>query len=124
MTKTQNTAFVEGSPVDVLLFGFNKKNSLGASLTAGYGQTASSNETSGGQYGHVVAALRNLIKVLPFTAFSIATIGPDGQRLYSKEAIKNAGGFANMNKETLLQTKIQLLLDQRKPPTEELPSLC
>ena len=34
------------------------------------------------------------------------------------------GGFANMNKETLLQTKIQLLLDQRKPPTEELPSLC
>jgi hypothetical protein len=29
-----------------------------------------------------------------------------------------------MNKEKLLQTKIQLLLDQRKPPTEELPNLC
>ena len=29
-----------------------------------------------------------------------------------------------MNKEMLLQTKIQLLLDQRKPPTEELPNLC
>ena len=24
MTKTHNTAFVDGSPVDVLLFGFNK----------------------------------------------------------------------------------------------------
>ena len=50
----------------------------------------------------MIAALRNLIKNIPYTSFKIATIGPDGQRLYSKEAIKNAGGFANMNKETLL----------------------
>jgi len=85
----------------VLLFGFNKRNTMGMSLT-GYGATASSNETSGGQYAHVVGSLRHLIKRIPFTSFHIATIGPDGQRLYSKEAISNAGGFANMNKETLL----------------------
>jgi hypothetical protein len=54
----------------------------------------------------MVPALRHLIKTCPFTSFSIATIGPDGNRLYSKEALKNAGGMANMNKETLLQTKI------------------
>ena len=126
MTKTaaaSNTAFAEGSPIDILLFGFNKKSgNMGMSLTAA--QTASSNETATGIYSHMVPALRHLIKVLPFTSFSIATVGPDGNRLYSKEALKNAGGMANLNKETLLQTKIQLLLDQRKPPTEELPSLC
>lgn len=72
----------------------------------------------------MVPALRHIIRTVPYTQFSIATIGPDGNRLYSKEALKNAGGMGNMNKETLLQTKIQLLLDQRKPPTEELPSLC
>jgi hypothetical protein len=100
LSKTQNTAFVEGSPVDVLLFGFSKKNSLVTSLT--YAQTGSSQETSGSPHGHVVGALRFLLKRIQYTSFSIATIGPDGQRLYSKDAIKNAGGFANMKKETLL----------------------
>lgn len=100
-------AFAEGSPVDTLLFGFSQKSKQqSTSLTGGYGATGSSNETVGGQYAHVVPALRDLIKRIPYTSFSIATIGPDGNRLYSKEAIKNAGGFANMSKETLLQTKI------------------
>lgn len=40
-------AFAEGSPVDILLFGFKKSNNLGASMTA-YGGTASSGETSVG----------------------------------------------------------------------------
>lgn len=96
---------------------------MGQSMTA-YGQTASSDQTSVSQYAHVVPALRHMIKHVKFTSFQISTIGPDGQRLYSKEAIKNAGGFAKMDQSTLLQTKIQLLLDQRKPPTEELPNLC
>jgi len=108
MSKTaaaSNTAFAEGSAIDILLFGFNKRSSnMGMSLTAA--QTASSNETATGIYAHMVPALRHLIKTCPFTSFSIATIGPDGNRLYSKEALKNAGGMANMNKETLLQTKI------------------
>lgn len=29
-----------------------------------------------------------------------------------------------MSQEAQLQTKIQMLLDQRKPPNEEVPSLC
>ena len=77
---------------------------MGMSMTAA--QTASSHETSTGIYAHMVPALRHLIRNCPLTKFSIATIGPDGNRLYSKEALKNAGGMANMNKETLLQTKI------------------
>ena len=58
------------------------------------------------------------------TQYNISTIGPDGRRLYSEENAKNLGGPSKMTQEQNLQTRIQVLLDQRKPPTEELPSLC
>ena len=35
-----------------------------------------------------------------------------------------AGGIGKMTQEAQLQTKIQILLDQRKPPNEEVPGLC
>ena len=92
-SKSHNMAFVEGSPVNVLLFGFGKKGNPNMSTTAGYGQSVNSNETISGMYTHVVEALRYLIKKMPYTSFHIATIGPDGARLYSKEAIKSAGGM-------------------------------
>lgn len=116
---TTTQAFVEGSPVDVLLFGFkNKKNMMMTS----FNQSASTDSTSGN--AHVPEALKHLIKTLTITAFNISTIGPDGRRLYSEENAKNLGGPSKMTQEQNLQTRIQVLLDQRKPPTEELPSLC
>ena len=58
MAGTMNTAFVEGGPIDVLLFGpRNKSNSFMTS----FGQTGS----SGGEVGtqQVVAGLKNMIRV-------------------------------------------------------------
>jgi len=47
-----------------------------------------------------------MLKTMKFTTFSISSIGADGSRLYSKEAIKSAGGVAKMPKDKVLQTKI------------------
>ena len=92
-TKAHNMAFVEGSPVNVLLFGFGKKGNPSMTMTGGHGMSVNSNETNTGVYAHVVESLRFLIKKCTYTTFSIATTGPDGARLYSKEAIKSAGGL-------------------------------
>jgi len=62
--------------------------------------------------------------VQPLLKFTISNIGADGRRLYSEENTKAAGGLGKMNQEAQLQTKIQMLLDQRKPPNEEVPALC
>lgn len=50
-------------------------------------------------------------------------MGADGRRIYSEENTKAAGGIGKLPQDAQLQTKIQLLLDQRKPPNEEVPSL-
>ena len=112
-------AFVEGSPIDILLFGFKNKKNI---MMTSFNQSASTDSTSGN--AHVPEALKHLMKVLPITRFNISTIGPDGRRIYSEENAKNLGGPSKMTQEQNLQTRIQVLLDQRKPPTEELPSLC
>jgi hypothetical protein len=78
-----------------------------------------------------------MLKTLPLTTFEISVTNADGTRRtdsqmqadreekeanaagghkHKKPAIK-AGGKSNA-------FKIQFLLDQRKPPTEQLPSLC
>jgi len=59
-------AFAEGSAVDIVLFGWRKGANMGASMTA-YGQTASSDKTSVGQWAHVVPSLRHVIKHVKFT---------------------------------------------------------
>ena len=69
-------------------------------------------------------SLRHLIKIQPIINFQISTLGADGRRLYSEENVAAAGGLGKMTQEAQLQTKIQILLDQRKPPNEEVPSLC
>lgn len=117
MSGTMNLAFVEGSPVDILLFGRRKSNSY----TTSFGQTGASDTNMG--TAHVVEGLRNMIRSCNITTFAISTVGPDGSRLYTEEKIKAMGGKAKVPMETQLSTKIQVLLDQRKPPTEELPSL-
>jgi len=65
-----------------------------------------------------------VLKKVNIVEFAISTFGPDGRRLYSEENTVAAGGMGKMSQEAQLQTKIQLLLDQRKPPNEEVPSLC
>ena len=64
-----------------------------------------------------------MIKVQPLVKFNISTLGPDGRRLYNAENTAAAGGSSKLDQESGLQTKIQTLLDQRKPPNEEVPSL-
>lgn len=71
----------------------------------------------------MVAGLKNMIKVQDITTFAISTVAADGSRLYTLEKIKAMGGNGKVSIETQLSTKIQVLLDQRKPPTEVLPSL-
>ena len=118
MAQPSTDAFVEGSPVDVLLFGFKRnQNHFSTSFNA----SVSSDSLSGN--AHVVQALRHVLKVQPLTKFNISTVGPDGRRLYSEENTAAAGGLGKLEQDALLQTKIQMLLDQRKPPNEEVPSL-
>lgn len=100
-TGTMNTAFVEGSPVDILLFGTKK---TGNSYNTSFQQTASSDASSGS--AHVVTGLKNMIKTCTITTFAISTVGPDGSRLYTVEKIKAAGGNSKVSTETQLSTKI------------------
>lgn len=115
---TLNTPFVEGSPVDILLFGQRKTAN---SYSTSFGQTGTSEQNMG--QAQIVAGLKHIIRVCNITTFAISTTGPDGSRLYTQDKIKAMGGSACVPQETLLSTKIQMLLDQRKPPTEEMPSL-
>ena len=83
---TMNKAFVEGSPVDILLFGQRKLNST---FSGSLGQTGSSdmNQTP----TSVIQGLKNIIKVCNITQFAIATTNTDGSRLYTVEKLKAAG---------------------------------
>jgi len=74
-----------------------------------------------GNNAHVVKALQHVLKHVNILQFAISNVGPDGRRLYSEENTIIAGGMGNLTQEAQLQTKIQLLLDQRKPPNEEVP---
>lgn len=67
--------------------------------------------------------MQHIMKVQPIITYHISTLGTDGRRLYSEENVQAAGGLGKMSQDAQLQTKIQLLLDQRKPPNEEVPSL-
>jgi hypothetical protein len=115
---TMNVPFAEGSAVDILLFGQRKSSNFTKSLTNSVGSDL--NPAS----AHVVQGLKNLIRVSNITKFAISTVNADGSRIYTVENVKAAGGNGKVSVEVQLSTKIQVLLDQRKPPTEVLPSLC
>ena len=116
--QTSPEAFVEGSAVDILLFGFKKNDSA---FATSFNASQSSDGISSN--AHVVKALQHILKIQPIVNYSISTLGTDGRRLYSEENVAAAGGLGKMSQDAQLQTKIQLLLDQRKPPNEEVPSL-
>ena len=98
---TSSVAFAEGSPVDILLFGF--KRNAGAFATS-FNQSQGSDGQ--GENRHVVAALRHIIKNQNILSFEISTIGGDGRRLYSEENTAAAGGIGKLSHEAQLQTKI------------------
>ena len=116
---TMNVPFVEGSPIDVLLFGEKKKKDIFSSSLA-----ATSGSDSNASAAQVIFGLRYLIKVLDITKFAVSTLAPDGPRLYTLKNAANQGGMSKLPVEAQMSTKIQLLRDQRKPPAEDLPSLC
>ena len=101
MAQTSTEAFVEGSPVDVILFGFKKPS--GAFATS-FNASQSSDSLSGN--AHVVTALRHVIKNLSLIQFNISTVGADGRRIYSEENTQAAGGIGKLSHEAQLQTKI------------------
>merc|ERR1711990_1434317 len=72
---TLNTAFVEGSPVEILLFGHKKSPN---SYSTSFGQTGQSENNMG--QAQVVAGLKHVIRVCNLTTFAISTTGPDGSR--------------------------------------------
>lgn len=106
MANQSTEAFVEGSPVDVLLFGFKKNEGV---FATSFNASQSSENLSG--HAHVTKALRFIINSQPIINFQISTVGADGRRLYSEENVKAAGGLGKMTQEAQLQTKIQVLLD-------------
>ena len=104
--------------MDVLLFGYRRRENV---FSTSFNASVSSDSLSSN--AHVVQALKHIISIQPLTKFNISTIGPDGRRIYSEENTQAAGGIGKLDQESALQTKIQMLLDQRKPPNEEVPSL-
>jgi hypothetical protein len=78
MAGTMNTAFVEGGPVDVLLFGQRNRSN---SFMTSFGQTGSSDTGFG--TAQIVTGLKNMIRAQDITTFAISTTAPDGSRLYT-----------------------------------------
>jgi len=106
----------EDSPINLLLgFGSTKKSQgLNQMLTSSLGNTMSSNSN----YVNVILPLKQILKTCQLTKFDIASENEQEKKPVNAEEDHkkvSTGG---------LQTKIKKLLDQRKPPTETLPSLC
>ena len=94
MAHSSTEAFVDGSPVDVLLFGFKKP---GGSFATSFNASQSSDSSSA--HAHVVQALRFVLRNQPIVSYAISTVGDDGRRLYSEENVKAAGGLGRMSQD-------------------------
>ena len=117
--------------VDLLLFGtsgaIKKGGAGGLSMTQSFNNTISSNLGSVNQ----VMPLRYILKHCPLTKFEIKPDVKPAEGSSSSMSVQE-GTQPQKKKHTveLKKTsasnaaKIQFLLDQRKPPTEKLPSLC
>ncbi len=74
--------------------------------------------SSNSNYMTVIIPLKQMLKHCDFTTFDISAQNQQEKRPINEEEDVTEGTSGN------LQTKIKKLLDQRKPPTESLPSLC
>lgn len=105
----------EESPINMLLFGSMKKTgALNGLLSSSLGNTMSSNSN----YVNVIVPLKHILKTCSITKFDIATENENEKKPINEEEDHKKASNGG------LQTKIKKLLDQRKPPTETLPSLC
>ncbi|CDW84231.1 UNKNOWN [Stylonychia lemnae] len=114
-TQTMGGSIDEESPINMLLFSNMKKGSnMNGMLSNSLGNTMSSNTN----YTNVILPLKQILKTCSITKFDIATENENEKKpINAEEDHKKANNQG-------LQTKIKKLLDQRKPPTETLPSLC
>jgi len=92
MGNQSTEAFVEGSAVDILLFGFKRNEGI---FATSFNASQSSDNLSGN--AHVCKALKHIIKMQPIINFQISTVGADGRRIYSEENVKAAGGIGKMS---------------------------
>ena len=113
--------------VDLLLFGQSAAMKKGMGMTSSFANTSGMSTTTTGGHVNQVMPLRYIVRNCPITRFEIASTNADGTR---KEAQQDILGLKKAGKEKKVggpksnALKIQFLLDQRKPPTEKLPSLC
>lgn len=117
--------------VELLLFGpaaLAKRGQITMNSSS-FQQTASSGNTTG--YVSPVFALKYIIKHCPITQFEISIFNSDGtRRTDTEETPAVQPQQPGRKQKTQVKgpkseaARIQDLLDQRKPPTEKLPSLC
>ena len=73
--------------------------------------------SSNSNYMSVTIPLKHMLKHCEFTTFNISAQNEQEKKPINAEE-------DNTKANDGLQTKIKKLLDQRKPPTESLPSIC
>ncbi len=104
----------EDNPINMLLFGNKMSKGTMTSGMMSLGNTMSSNSN----YMSVIIPLKYMLKTCEFTSFKISAQNQQEKKPVNQEedpAEASSGDLA---------IKIKKLLDQRKPPTESLPSLC
>jgi hypothetical protein len=103
------TGMASDSPANILLFSNMKK---GTGMTTSLGQTTSSNNN----YVNTILPLKQILRQCCVTTFDIATD--------TEQKPVNKIDASKLKSSVGLQTKIQILLEQRKPPTEDVASLA
>lgn len=80
-------------------------------------QSLSGTMSSSNNFQSVIMPLKYMLKMCTFAAFDISSQNKKDAKPINEEE-------DNTKASDDLSTKIKKLLDQRKPPTESLPSLC
>ena len=96
-----------------LLLGGNVKNMTGGMLSSSLGNTYSSGNTLTSQ----LRPLKYILTQAPICKFDVSANSGQEKRPINKEEDPTKSDMD-------LKGKIKTLLDQRKPPTEKMPSLC
>ena len=115
---TAGTVFAssEDNPINMLLFG-NKMSRSSTMMSGMMSQSLGGTMSSNSNYMSVIIPLKHMLKHCEFTTFNISAQNEQEKKPINAEE-------DNTKANDGLQTKIKKLLDQRKPPTESLPSIC
>jgi hypothetical protein len=111
ITGTQQ--YEAGGPAATLLFGIGLKKGMTNIMGSSLGNTGSTSGNAGSQ----LRPLKYLLKTSPITTFDISA--DSGQ---TKKPVNKQGDVTEAD--LGLKGKIKKLLEQRKPPTEKMESLC